>query len=296
MKLAPKADDIWFWTMAVINKGYFGNEIPFVVIENGYSDYLHVIDSELQQGENALWNYNSQGGNDRQLKEVITFYPQVKDYLNKIEPAKAADNNMETFSSEEYWEDRYAKGGDSGAGSYYRLAQFKAEIINDFVKRNAINSVIEFGCGDGNQLSLIQYPDYTGFDVSETAINLCRQKFVGDHTKQFRLMSDYKNETAELTLSLDVIYHLIEDDDYENYMKMLFHASTGYVVVYASNKTELQRTRHVKHRIFTDWIKDNLKNWKLLQFIPNRYPATGDENDPATSFSDFYVFGKKNSK
>jgi hypothetical protein len=38
--------------------------------------------------ENALWAYNSQGGNDKQLKAVIEQYPQVNEVLKKIKPTK----------------------------------------------------------------------------------------------------------------------------------------------------------------------------------------------------------------
>src|SRR5215207_6091130 len=56
--------------------------------------------------------------------------------------------------SEDYWITRYATGGNSGAGSYNKLAEYKAEVLNDFVKRHNVESVIEYGCGDGNQLKL----------------------------------------------------------------------------------------------------------------------------------------------
>ena len=84
MKFAPYADDIWFWAMAVINKEYFGDENPYVVVENGYSRNLQVIEPKQNHGENALWNYNSQGGNDRQLKAVVEQYPQIREYLKRI--------------------------------------------------------------------------------------------------------------------------------------------------------------------------------------------------------------------
>jgi SAM-dependent methyltransferase len=287
MKLVPYADDIWFWAMAVINKEYFGDESPYVVIENGYSRDTQSINLKQEQDGNALWNYNSQIGNDKNLKEMLEHYAQIKEYLQKIEPTK-------TFKSAEYWEERYAKGGNSGAGSYNNLAQFKAEILNDFVKTHSVQSVIEFGCGDGNQLSLAQYPKYLGFDVSETAINICKDKFSNDKIKEFRLISSFNEEKAELVLSLDVIYHLIEDSIFENYMKNLFEASTKYVIIYASNKTSSQWAQHVKHRRFTDWIDKNKPNWSLLRFIPNKYPALDNGENPTTSFADFYIFEKNN--
>ena len=135
--------------------------------------------------------------------------------------------------------------------------------------------------------------DYLGFDVSETAINICKNKFQNDETKEFRLTSSFSAEKAELTLSLDVIYHLIEDSVFENYMKMLFNASLKFVIIYSSNKTDYQSVQHVKHRKFTNWIDANKKDWSLLQFIPNKYPAIDNNNNKTTSFADFYIFKKK---
>jgi len=114
--------------------------------------------------------------------------------------------------SKQYWIERYKSGGNSGAGSYGKLAEFKAEVLNDFVRGNAIETIIEYGCGDGNQLKLSSYPFYIGFDVSLAAISRCQDIFCEDKTKTFKLMDEYRGETAQLTLSLDVIYHLIEDD------------------------------------------------------------------------------------
>jgi SAM-dependent methyltransferase len=79
--------------------------------------------------------------------------------------------------SKKYWDNRYCQGGHSGAGSYGQLAEFKADVLNKFVLENDIQSVIEFGCGDGNQLSLAKYPHYIGIDVSPKAIEICRKLF-----------------------------------------------------------------------------------------------------------------------
>ena len=80
------------------------------------------------------------------------------------------------FESRKYWEDRYHQGGNSGAGSYGRLGQFKANVLNAFVSEWDIRSVIEWGCGDGHQLSLADYPEYLGIDISEKAVEICRKK------------------------------------------------------------------------------------------------------------------------
>lgn len=94
-----------------------------------------------------------------------------------------------SFSSAAYWNERYVSGGNSGAGSYNRLAEFKAEVLNAFVERERIQSVIEWGCGDGNQLRLARYPRYIGLDVSKEAVRKCRNIFKADRTKKFSHIS-----------------------------------------------------------------------------------------------------------
>jgi hypothetical protein len=192
--------------------------------------------------------------------------------------------------SVEYWEQRYAQDGNSGVGSYGKFAEFKAEVLNAFVRDHKIRTVIEYGCGDGNQLQLTPYPSYTGFDVSETAIGKCREMFKGDASKTFRLVDQYSGEKADLTLSLDVIYHLVEDDVFESYMRRLFASADRYVIVYSSNTDDNRgyEGSHVRHRHVTKWIEAHMKDWRLLQHIPNKHPYKGDYREG--SFADFFAY------
>jgi len=192
--------------------------------------------------------------------------------------------------SDNYWNKRYETGGSSGLGSHYHLAQYKAEIINSFVNKYKIKSIIEFGCGDGNQLKLARYPSYKGYDISKDALSLCEKLFVNDNSKSFRLMDEYNGEKADLTLSLDVIFHLIEVDIYENYLERLFDASSKYVIIYSSNIDRMKdyKTPHIKHRKFTNWIEKNRPSWKLIKRIPNQFPQKC--NFLIGSFSEFYIY------
>lgn len=197
--------------------------------------------------------------------------------------------------SAQYWDDRYRLQGNSGAGSYGCLADFKAKTINHFVSANDIKSVIEFGCGDGNQLSLSQYPQYTGFDVSEHALQRCKKLFASDKTKDFYPVHQWDGQQAELVLSLDVLYHLIEDSVFDKYMKTLFDAAKRFVIIYSSNDEQLNQllgghVKHVRHRKFTDWVMNNMANkWDFYDLIPNKYPFDIHEQS-RTSFADFYIF------
>ena len=197
-------------------------------------------------------------------------------------------NPLKPFStSANYWEERYKSGGNSGDGSYGKLAEFKAGVLNRFVKEQNVKTIIEYGCGDGNQLRLADYPLYIGFDVSPKAITLCRKIFSSDTTKTFRLMNEYNGEKAQLTLSLDVIYHLVEDDVYHEYMFRLFDSAERFVVIYSSNIEE-SLAAYLRQRKFTEWVDKMKPEWKLRSHIPNMYAYTGDSK--TSSFSDFYIF------
>lgn len=191
--------------------------------------------------------------------------------------------------SAKYWEQRYAQQGNSGVGSYGKLAEFKANVINEFVQTHAIDFVIEYGCGDGNQLKLATYPRYLGFDVSETALRACRELFKGDRSKAFKATHQFSNESAPLTLSLDVIYHLVEDEVFRAYMRRLFSSSHSYVIIYSNNTDDNSNNSvpHVRNRKFTDWIDGELTDWRLIKHIPNKYPYRSPTEG---SFADFYIF------
>lgn len=196
--------------------------------------------------------------------------------------------------SEKYWENRYRKGKTSGSGSYGRLAQFKADVLNNFTKENNIESVFEFGCGDGYQLSLFSFPQYIGLDVSEKAIEICKYKFANDKTKTFFIYNSNNKvfPKAELVISLDVIYHLVEDNVFEMYMNNLFTSATKFVIIYSSN-FEGKQYFHERDRKFTDWINENITNWKLAQQIKNKFPYS-ELSQNETSKADFFIYRKIN--
>jgi SAM-dependent methyltransferase len=193
-------------------------------------------------------------------------------------------------SSATYWENRYASGGDSGPGSRHHLAQFKADFLNDFVRQNRIETIIEYGCGDGCQLNLADYPQYLGLDISKTAIRICRNLFEGDQSKHFKHMENYAGEVADLVLSLDVIYHLVEDEVYNAYMDKLFASARQFVIIYSSNfeQNDLEIISHIRHRKFTEWIADRCQGWRLYVHVPNLYKDNGNFHE--SSSADFFVY------
>lgn len=193
----------------------------------------------------------------------------IKSIRNSLFPGSAS-----------YWENHYRAGGDSGTGSYGSSAEYKADFLNQFVKDHDINSVIEFGCGDGNQAMQFHFPSYIGLDISATAIDKCRNACKDDPSKKF-FTYDVKSGAlkAELAISLDVIYHLIEDKVYDNYMRRLFESASRYIIIYAWD-VEDEKKYHVRHRRFSNWISINFPRFKLIDKVSK------------TSLCDFFVYQK----
>jgi hypothetical protein len=228
------------------------------------------------------------------LKKIIKSIPLIGKLAISLNKKIQNKNEISAlnFESKRYWESRYIENGNSGAGSYSHFAEFKAAVLNNFIVTNNISSIVEFGCGDGNQLKLSNYNNYLGFDVSSRSLEICRKLFLDDTSKEFRLMDSYTTEIRQLSLSLDVIYHLVEDAVFQSYMKTLFSAAERFVIIYSSNTDDQSFTTaiHVRHRKFSDWVEVNCPDWNLIDFLPNKYPYNGDSN--LTSFADFYFYGR----
>lgn len=177
-----------------------------------------------------------------------------------------------TFDSAEYWRRRYESGGNSGAGSYGALADFKATALNEFVAKEKIKSAIEYGSGDGNQLSLLLISEYIGLDVSTKVIEVLRDRYSSDLTKSFKEYNPDNftadsSTVAEIALSMDVILHLTEDERYEKYMNNLILSSSEYVGIF-NTATDVQLEKMAEHNHYRDhrnWLERHAPQFKELQ-------------------------------
>lgn len=189
--------------------------------------------------------------------------------------------------SKAYWERRYANGGDSGTGSSGVLAAYKAGVLNRFIAEQGITSILELGCGDGQQLQLAQYPKYVGLDIAPSAIARCQQIFSADPSKTFAVYTPNRFEPldlqAELGLSMEVIFHLTKENEYRTYLRDLFGSAQKWVVVFSSDEPDSTEGvfPHFKPRRFTP---DVPPDWVLRQHLPNPHRDI--------SISDFFFFEK----
>ena len=198
--------------------------------------------------------------------------------------------------SQDYWRTRYLLGGNSGKGSYGKSAEFKSRILNQFIREKNIRSVTEFGCGDGNQLTYADYPKYIGLDISEQAVKLSSALFDGDSSKNFfvydpgEIEKNKQKFSADLVVSLDVLFHLVEDDVYRKYLANIFNCAGQYVAIYSSNEEEhgFLHSRHVRHRKFTRHVEEWFPAWELKDILKNNQLKNKSKgNGPSV---DFFIF------
>ena len=188
-----------------------------------------------------------------------------------IDAGRAAGclNISHAFASASYWESRYSRGGHSGEGSRDSLAAFKAAFLNLFARRHGVDSVVDFGCGDGELLALLDFSQYIGVDVSPSVLRATSEQFRGDKTKSF-VHADVFDASArafDAALSIDVIYHLVEDDVYEAYMSQLFATARRFVVIYSSNiDFDPSADVHIRHRRFLAWVSKHAPAWTVEHF------------------------------
>lgn len=197
-------------------------------------------------------------------------------------------NLNENSKVKQIWNQRYSTGGNSGSGSYGVLCEYKSQFINKFVNENSISNIIEFGSGDGNNMQFFNVDKYIGIDISDYVINTCKEKYKHLENKFFLTYDEYYKDSNkyDLSISLDVIYHLVEDIVYEKYMNDLFNSTDKFVIIYSSNMIEKYNGSHVYHRKFTEYIDMNFKNAKLIHHEPNKYPSL--------STAEFYIYSLHN--
>ena len=186
-----------------------------------------------------------------------------------------------------YWESLYVNVAWSGPESYGEYAKFKADVINEFIRDHDVESVVEFGCGDGNQIALGEYPRYVGMDVADPAVDRCRERFADDETKRCEYYDPatfdrHDDLDANLVLALEIVFPLVVDEMSEQTMRDIFETADRYVIVFSSNHENSAPTeKHMRHRRFTDYVEEAFPAFELIDFVENSFEDR---------IADFYIY------
>lgn len=199
-----------------------------------------------------------------------------------------------------YWDKHYLSGGDSGAGSFGAHSTWKADIVNQVISTYQVNTVLEFGCGDGNQLVKFQIPEYRGLDVSQTAVDACRDAFKNDSSKSFQVIRPGSNtdfSSAQLVMSLEVLMHITSEVDYLWTLEKIFESSEKLVLIQAPlfEYTLFPKHSHEKYRDIFRYLIDYLDRWSVIGLFvhPSVNSANRRKNVVGEMSSDFILLQKR---
>jgi predicted O-methyltransferase YrrM len=165
-----------------------------------------------------------------------------------------------TFNALGYWERRYGDGGTSGAGSRGQEAIQKVQDVQAVIDRFGAKRILDLGCGDGFIAEQLKVESYTGFDPAPSALKLCRDAMPG-RTFKHEMPETLYAPGYDLTMSLDVMFHLVDDEDYGHHLGMLLGFTKERALVYATNHEE-RGAAHVRHR---RWTADIPLGWDVTE-------------------------------
>jgi hypothetical protein len=136
---------------------------------------------------------------------------------------------MDTITRD-YWNQRYSSGGNSGYGSYGQQLIKKLQWLSDL----DINSISEIGCGDfnfGQGLVDIYRVPYVGYDISDFIIGKNQE----EHEESGIAFTNELSEVppADLLVCVDVLFHVLDDGEYENILKEIDKRWTKYLAITA---------------------------------------------------------------
>lgn len=150
------------------------------------------------------------------------------------------------MDSQEYWENRYRSGGNSGYGSYGdQLARKLAWLKN----LEGIKTISEIGCGDmnfgSNLLKIYPKAKYVGSDISRGIVTQNQ----GRYPEHIFTTENSEVPPADLVLCIDVLFHVLDDRELAELYKLLDKKWTKYLAITAYERDEYMEG-HVRIRRF----------------------------------------------
>ena len=198
-----------------------------------------------------------------------------------------------------YWERRYSEKGNSGEGSYSENAGYKSGIVNFEINVNGIKSVLDFGCGDGNLLQYLTIENYLGLDVSETTVANCSKIFRSDKTKRFLGISPGEPlgiEKFDLVLSLEVLMHITNEEDFLWTLQEIFSHSKNMVIIQTPlfPLVKYRKGSHENYRDLFPYLLPYIGEFSLAKVIVHPSTSIGGRlrGEIGHMSSDFLVFKK----
>jgi SAM-dependent methyltransferase len=232
-----------------------------------------------------------QGAKDPDL-EIAATYRKIhnrRDYRDAIESLAGVGGQMQVMNDEmakapydyrKYFEFRYGQGARGAGGPDPRSGEVKwttkqiAKLISDY----GCEKVLDIGCGSMVRWKKLPVDpeNYTGVDISDTALRFAQEKFpeatffTADVTKDALPITD-------AVISIDMMQH-IKPADFERVVRKLFYAAKKLLVV----KTSINFTPGF-YQFSHKWNGAPIDGWKKV----------AEQQVPECAVSRLLVFAKQ---
>jgi len=137
------------------------------------------------------------------------------------------------------WNDHYKAGGRSGPSDYYEVSVIWKNILSLYCDLNK-DTFIDIGCGDLEIWNNKLPSHYTGVDIS-TEIVLKNKKKYPELTFIDSNAAIDLNISADIVVCLNVLYHVMDDDDYIKILNNIKKYSNHYIFIVTWNKNIFDR-------------------------------------------------------
>ena len=193
-----------------------------------------------------------------------------------------------------FWNKKYEQGGISGKGSIGLYRNWKWNQIQIACGLN-IDSLIDVGCGD---LSFWNHPlaikirrrygfKYTGIDISDNIIIRNRKAFPKINFIIAPAHVEQPGLRASVVLCMDLLFHIMDDAEYEMTIETLCQYTNGCLVIYTWRKNPF-----LVQNIVTDGISQYYRRLGDVKHIfgRNDMKLIRKADVPFDKFGTMYIF------
>lgn len=161
-----------------------------------------------------------------------------------------------------YWDDRWVNGPEC-PGSVGDQAMSKAAWLNSVIYDLDVRSLVDWGCGDGSQAALVNVGMYVGVEVAPSAWEAASVALATRDNCCIVLAPPGQSITirADMAVSMDVVFHLTADHEYEEWLARVFGSATKFVAVHGTDYESVPNG-HMRHHEVT---RDAPPDWTLRE-------------------------------
>lgn len=226
-----------------------------------------------------------------EMREWITMPNGWRDvaFYEPARPLSLVPEDLGDYDYKSYFEFRYGMGerGAGGPDPDSAEASWTRKQICKLLAEQECSSIGEVGCGSMVRWNALPLDDYTGWDVSRTAIGYARKKFPQGRFVNENIL-DVDIGQRDAIIAVDILQH-IKPEDYERFIAKLFAGARKLVVIktsrgFAGNYYQFNHDRPIMDgwRCFETKVPDSPYG-VFLTYVRQVQPSTAEQAAPETN-------------